>query len=221
MKDNPHLLKNRDEFFNLIKKCNGTFREISPSLYLYKKIVEMHNCSKNINELLQDNEFFELIYITLKAWNMNQRKAKLAPFNEFKKSIQDNESTINELYPYRLESLSQTELESVLNKLKLLFYNLNVMKSKTKIVGVSKTLHFLLPHLVIPMDRKYTMDFFYGHNAYSQNIDKEFQIFKEIFNKSYEIAKQLKLSNKDIDNFNWNTSVPKLIDNAIIGMKSK
>ncbi len=217
--DKLHLiLESRESFFNLVKKCNGVYRLISPSLYLYKKIIEKHRLDNDFNKLLSDDEFLELIYITLIAWNMDQRGAKLTSFDEFKKSMLDNRSCLNELYDYRLCSLSENDLDIVLNKIEKLFYELRVMKSKSKIVGISKTLHFLLPNLIMPIDRKYTMNFFYGHNAYNQDISKEFKTFKKVFIKFYEITKQLKLSDKDVDGFNWNTSIPKLIDNAIIGL---
>jgi hypothetical protein len=91
------------------------------------------------------------------------------------------------------------------------------MKSKRQIVGVSKALHFLLPDLVIPMDGEYTMNCFFGYNKYSDNIETESKIFKDIFTKSHEIVKKLNLCHADVDNNKWNTSVPKLIDNAMIG----
>jgi hypothetical protein len=214
------ILESKEHFLYWVKKCNGDYRLVTPSLYLYKKIIEKHRLYKDIDTLLKDDEFIELIYITLIAWNMDQRGAKLTSFEEFKESIFQNQSILKELYAYRLWSLTKEDLTIVLEKLKRVFYELKVMKSKSKIVGVSKALHFLLPDLVMPVDRRYTMDFFYGHNAYSQDISKEFKTFKEIFTKFYEISKKLQLSDKDVDDFNWNTSVPKLIDNAIIGIKN-
>ena len=214
------LLESRDSFFNWIKKCNGNYRLISPSLYLYKKIIEKHQSQKDFDKLMKDDEFLELIYITLIAWNMDQRGAKLTSFIEFKESVLDSQHILKEMYNYRLDSLSDKDLDIVLYEIEKLFNNLKVMKSKSKIVGVSKTLHFLLPNLIMPIDRRYTMNFFYGHNAYNQDSSKEFKTFKEIFIAFYTVSKKLNLTDEDIDNFNWNTSIPKLIDNALIGIKN-
>jgi hypothetical protein len=91
------------------------------------------------------------------------------------------------------------------------------MKSKRRIVGVSKTLHFLLPHLVMPIDSTYTMLYFYGSNKYHDKAEKEFETFLDIFTKIHRITRQLNLTINDVDGEQWNTSIPKLIDNAIIG----
>jgi hypothetical protein len=214
------ISQSREVFFDFVRKCNGNYRLVTPSLYLYKKIVEKHRKHGDLNILLQDNEFLELIYITLIAWDMNRRAAKLVSFEKFKKSIFDNTNLLSELYNYKLGSLSEGDVSIILNKIEKLFVNLNVMKSKSKIVGISKTLHFLLPDLIMPIDRKYTLGFFYGHNKYDQEITKEFKTFKEVFVAFHHIATKLKLSEADIDNFNWNTSIPKLIDNALIGFEN-
>ena len=91
------------------------------------------------------------------------------------------------------------------------------MKSKRRIVGVSKALHFLLPDLIMPIDSSYTMPVIYGYNRYSNDREKETKDFIHIFRKTVEIAQRLNLSPSDIDGDGWNTSIPKLIDNAIIG----
>ena len=51
----------------------------------------------------------------------------------------------------------------------------------------------------------------------SPNPESESKTFKDIFIDSFEIARTLKLTEKDVDGIKWNTSIPKLIDNAIIG----
>jgi len=106
---------------------------------------------------------------------------------------------------------------SLLNMLEKLFGNIKVMKSTSKIVGTSKTLHFLLPRLVMPIDRTYTLNFLYGNNKYDSTLNMEIDTFKEVFGKFRDIAMKLSLSKDDVDNQGWNTTVPKLINNAIIG----
>jgi hypothetical protein len=217
-KDKLNLIfESRECFFDYVKKCNGDYRLVSPSLYLYKKIIEKHRKYNELDKLLDDDEFLELIYITLDAWNMNQRGAKLTSFEEFRKSVLNTRSPLKKLYPYKLNLLPQNNLDTVVSRIEEIFYALKVMKSKSKIVGISKALHFLLPNLIMPIDRKYTLNTFYGNNKYSQDIFREFKTFREVFTEFYQISKKLKLSEKDIDNFNWNTSIPKLIDNALIG----
>jgi hypothetical protein len=87
------------------------------------------------------------------------------------------------------------------------------MASQSKLVGVSKALHFLLPDLVTPVDNKYTLFFF----KKSSGKNKEFNTFEDVFIKTYRITDSLLLKENDFDGKHWNTSIPKLIDNAIIG----
>ncbi|MGQ9571041.1 MAG: hypothetical protein ACUVUQ_09435, partial [Thermodesulfovibrionales bacterium] len=121
------------------------------------------------------------------------------------------------LYKYKLYDNLDSRINTVITLFKNVFSDLKVMESKRKIVGVSKTLHFLLPDLVMPIDSKYTMPAFYGYNKYSNDTREEFKTFKDIFKKTHQITRSLNLSPSDANGDRWKTSVPKLIDNAIIG----
>jgi len=70
------------------------------------------------------------------------------------------------------------------------------------------------------MDGRYTMSF-YRYSNIPENLDGQFNIFKDVFIKSHHITKKLILSTNDVDNVKWNTSVPKLIDDAIIGFSKE
>jgi hypothetical protein len=77
-------------------------------------------------------------------------------------------------------------------------------------------MHFLLPNLCIPIDRKYTLNFFYN-NTYL-NSKKEFEIYTQInklFLKIYNTHDlSVYLENGMII---WNTTIPKILDNIVIG----
>ena len=94
---------------------------------------------------------------------------------------------------------------------------MEIMKYRRRIVGVSKAMHFLLPDLVMPIDSTYTMPYFYGTNKYNEKAEKEFQNYLDIFTRTHRIRNNLKLTDSDVKGGEWNTSIPKLIDNAIIG----
>jgi hypothetical protein len=113
--------------------------------------------------------------------------------------------------------LSEKDIQKVQQQLKVLFCGLKIMATKRRIVGVSKALHFLLPDLALPIDSSNTMLAFYGYNRYEVGEIKESKTYSDIFEKSYKIAKQLNLTESDVNDCGWSCSVPKLIDNAIIG----
>lgn len=209
----------REELLKYVQLCGDKYRTGEKSDSCYRAIIDKHIEHKDIGFLLDNVGFLELIYQTLIYWNMNQRRAKLKPFEEIKQSVIKYRDEILSLYPYRIEELDEKQLKTVLEKLKYLFINLRPMQSSRQIVGTSKLLHFLLPNLVMPIDGKFTMEFFYGYNKCGKDINEEFNYFEDIYIKFYEIIKQFNVCKEDAKNNNLQTSVPKTIDNAIIGIQ--
>jgi hypothetical protein len=82
-------------------------------------------------------------------------------------------------------------------------------------------MHFLLPDLIPPIDKAHIYYFFYGRKkqkgGYPLKIEDENQVFWEILLQYQKIAKKLNLCKADLKN-PWDTSIPKLIDNAIISL---
>lgn len=115
--------------------------------------------------------------------------------------------------------LLEKDCEKVLNRLEKIFLNLKPMESKTQIVGTSKLLHFLLPNLVMPIDRTYTSKFLSPNSNSWKDINAEFDEFKKVFITFYKLAKRFNLTVHDTNDQTWNTSVLKIIDNAIIGLQ--
>lgn len=210
------IFRNQKIFFHFVNECNERYRS-GHDLLLYKDIIKKHEEYHNDMEaLLKDEKIYPLIMKTLKAWNMDQRGAKLTTVEKFKQSISKNNLKENliELSKYKLFSTRRRQIETeIVELLENVFLNLKVMETKRRLVGVSKALHFLLPNLVMPIDNKYTMNFF----SISTDVNRELNTFKTIFIESYNITRGLCLTQNEVDGKRWNTSVPKLIDNAIIG----
>jgi hypothetical protein len=64
------------------------------------------------------------------------------------------------------------------------------------------------------------MPSFFGHNKFSTDPEKETEDFSNIFKANVKAAQKLKLTPADVSGEGWDTSVPKLIDNAIIGLSN-
>ncbi|MDP3063541.1 MAG: hypothetical protein Q8O40_10110 [Chloroflexota bacterium] len=198
--------------------CEEAYRS-GHDLSLYRKIISRHRNSGGLGSLLDDDSFHKSIWDTLEAWNMAQRGAQLTSPPNLRRSILDHRPQLVDLYGYKLESLTEKESSgTVLPLLQNVFLGLRVMESKRRIVGVSKTLHFLLPDLVMPVDGTYTLPYFYGYNKYDRTPSAEFATFKGIFKGTHRIAEKLRLTPTDVSGDGWCTAVPKLIDNAIIGL---
>jgi len=187
-----------------------------------KSTVELYD---EVLHLTPQKKFTEdgliLIYKTLKAFNMDSKGAKLSELSDFKKSLKNHSDTIQSLTKYRLEKVKETD-DNLKDTIGSLFDNLKLVKTNSRLVTFSKTMHFLLPHLFMPIDRKYTLKFF--HKTYMANKDMETQ--KRCFFGVFEYFRQFAHEHKEYlekqvdDNSRWNRNIPKIIDNIIIGYMS-
>jgi len=188
--------------------------EASSKEKIQKVINELRN-TKQYSELFNDVQFIEYLYATLTAWGMHRMgpNTKMAEFDEFKESIIKNKQKFVQLSQMKIRTIN---LEHSKNDILTIFNSLKIMKrdEAPKLVANSKIMHFLLPDLIPPMDREYTLSFFYNN----KNLPKigQDEIFLKILLKFQEIANKLNLNEKDLKN-PWDTSIPKIIDNAIIG----
>lgn len=206
----------RRNFLFFTEKCDESYRS-GHDLILYRKLIRMHREIADFEALVANDEFIKTVYRTLEEWDMNKRGARLTSFDKFVSSVVSLKKQLLKLYAHKLYDDIYDDLSSLKGTFEMLFCNMKVMDSTRRIVGVSKALHFFLPDLVMPIDSKYTMNAFYGYNKYSSSPKTEFSTFWDIFDKSCEIVERLRLTPEDVDEKLWKQSVPKLIDNAIIG----
>ena len=206
-------MRNLDGFFTTdlaeraLKETDENYRPLEPGSYLYRKILKYP-----LEEKFSD-EFIELLYVTLAAWNMNSRGAKLQDYEKFKESIYKTKNLFIELNRYSLIDINDQKVRDVLNK--LFFESDLVAEGKPPLVTFSKTLHFMLPNLIGPIDRKYTLQFFYQNTNVPKSLERQFERFMEIEEKYNAIAQKIQFDK--YRNSNWNSSIPKMVDNTIIG----
>ncbi|TFG11203.1 MAG: hypothetical protein EU535_07520 [Promethearchaeota archaeon] len=215
------LTRSREDFFNKYIKTFYDMQELpNSSFFFHKKVLETYNQNLYTN-LFSNDHYFEYIYATLATWGMDRlfKSASLQEFHKFKQSAIHHKELLEKLASFKINQLDEKSLKEIKKDILELFNNLIIMRSDSKIVGLSKTLHHFLPELILPIDRKYTINFFYKDNLKGYpNINKndEENMFISIFEQSYYICKELNLTKADLKN-KWDTSIPKLIDNAIIG----
>ncbi len=194
--------------------CAHDYRRFSVSYYLYQCVILRHRFTR-IESLVSDDDFLSLAYRTLEAWDMNYRNAKLVSLEEFRANVKRVSPEVISLSSSAMDTLEEQELAETASRLGQLFKSLKVMESKSQIVGCSKALHFLLPRLVMPVDGKYTLNFLFNYRKYQPAA--EAQLFTDIFCGFYALSRRLGLSRADEQEIGWNSTVPKIIDNAIIG----
>ena len=164
------------------------------------------------------NAGLQNIYHTLVQWNMNTRRARLKGEKEFYEMVRANKSEIDKLKNYRLSDLCNDnnvgKIETIIQNL---FENLDLTVN-SRFVTVSKTLHFLHPQLMIPMDRAYTANYFHNYRMpdVPQKIEQQAKWNIAFHKKLCSIY----MKHKDmIDNISIETKYPitNLLDNLLIG----
>ena len=115
--------------------------------------------------------------------------------------------------------------ESDWDMLRNIFSDICCMASKTSLVGNSKVMAHLLPNLVPPVDREYTLKFLFGRGNITNGINVEWDMLKEVLKSFFypvvqspifQVKAQKWLSHPD--KYKWDTSPLKIIDNSIIGL---
>jgi hypothetical protein len=153
---------------------------------------------------------------------MGQSATKLVEFNDFCAGFRSLRSRISQLETLKLFDIPERQFTEVATSVWKIIHDLRVGIAETKIVVGSKALHHVLPELVTPIDREYTLRFFYRHKTLNH---PEEVVFKETFEQFRKIAVQ---SRTDIERElrsgmdagapkPMNTSTTKVIDNAIVG----
>lgn len=212
-----HLPANFNKFlgiFNSDYQATGQSREPN-----YKSLINKYDKASNYSTLVSNTAYINLVYAALKEFSMNERGARLVAQPRFQSSILKHVPTLSLLSSYRLESIGNKSLTNIFSNLWVLFRELQVMASSSKLVGVSKAMHFLLPNLVMPIDRKGVLSFYYGQISPNipTSLHKQFQVLQEVFESYRDLAQHLPLNLSNWDGNWWNKSVPKRIDNAIAG----
>jgi len=197
---------------NLLVYTEMEYGPYNPGQYLYNLIFE------NSFDEKFDEKFIELVYTTLIAWNMDQRGAKLSEFNLFKDSLMDHQKEIQSLKEFRLEEIKEKDIDDCIREhIRTLFENLKLVdKDKPKLVTFSKTLHYFLPNLLMPIDRAYTLKFFYNNHNFKKTNDEQIQIYIDIFKQFRKFAVEHNCINYMDCGKRWNKNIPKMIDNMII-----
>ena len=216
--------KTLDEMKIRVKKFNNNFEEYlayfnknniftGPSIYFHIESIKFLR-QNDLSVVLEKKLFYEYLYATLASWGlhrMGDTKTKLVNFVKFRDSIYSQKEKILDIKDEKITELSQDNF--ITNRLQEIIGNLKIGEGDTKIVYNSKALHHLLPDLMPPIDRQYTLQFFY-HSTNPSNIDN---CFSEIYPYFISIANSnKKIIHKNIGN-GFNTSKTKVIDNAIVG----
>lgn len=171
------------------------------------------------------NEHIEMVYATLVAWGMHRTGkggAKMPMYSDFHNSIIGVSQILQKYKNTRIESISASNIGQVIADLSDICFGPNAIKGSTtnsKFVSASKILAHILPNLVPPMDRQYTIRFF-NKRKYncSLSIKDEQQFFEDTMRCMWEFYQdsQILRTMQPFVQSSSACSLPKLFDDLII-----
>jgi hypothetical protein len=143
-----------------------------------------------------------------------RESTRLVEFSELVASFKAAEEQIENLSSLTIWTLSPDQVGSASESIWGVISALRVGIGETKIVSGSKALHHVLPELVPPIDREYTIRFFF-HSTNLYQGDRA--AFLEMFPHFHRIAVECRHKIEPRLGRGMNTSPTKIIDNAIVG----
>jgi len=204
------ILRNSDTYHQLYyqKVVFG-----GPSLHFHNRALSAH-----------DDDKIEMVYAMLVSWGMHRMGggATMNDFNIFKDSIIEMADNIAKT------KILINEGKYIMDIVKVIFENIKPMKSSKMLVGNSKVLAHYFPSQIAPIDGEYTLQFVLGKGK--KNLPtwiSEYDFFKQfhenlifpiINDEAFKQKSEIWMKNKE---YIWDTSIPKIIDNLIIGKISQ
>lgn len=200
-----------------------------PSIYFHVQAIKEQECA-----FLSDRHI-EMIYATLASWGMHRMgdpedtKTKMVDYCDFHQSLKNNQLIFEKFFNLRMESCSAEQYERYIDELKDIYCSLKVSISEATIVAHSKTLAHILPNLIPPIDRQYTIRFFtqddkkyftekgkYKLINLPSGICVQFEHFKRYACWMKSLLDRCDRDLFIIDKNSFNTSYPKIMDNMIM-----
>jgi hypothetical protein len=166
----------------------------------------------NVHEAVSNDEFLRNLYATLTGFFRLARRTKLKPLDQFKTELRTHVQSIASFEGRRLS----TEPNATSGRLWDLINQLKIADSKRKLVSGTKTLHLLLPGLIVPVDGRYTGAFLFRYSTDFDDGDDEQETFKVAFAAFQAIAKVV-APEQYVGKHPMHTTPTKVVDNGVMG----
>lgn len=209
------ILANTEKYHDAYYKAE-TFR--GPSLYFHERALATRHDPASLTHL-------EYVYATLASWGMHRMGrggSKMRSFEVLSQSVQALKGRIAEAQTFDFREMSEIKWAI----LREIFNGIKVMASGTTLVGNSKVMHHMLPNVIPPIDREYTLWFLLGNTNVKNDLETEWLLMKDIISQFFipvasDTAFFAKAEQwiKRRGDCPWDTSVLKVVDNLVIGSR--
>jgi hypothetical protein len=199
-----------------------------PCVYFHQQCLEAGR------EHFMSDRHVEMLYATLTAWGLHRMgdakktKAKLTTWPVFRDSLAKVREPLGRFVRHRMLEMSTAAYSQAILDLRPCYDALDLSVSNSTVVVNSKALFHLLPELIPPIDRQYTLRFFQhlpqrwlGQKGKFRQIQipkdraDQFELFQNICAKIKELADQIDVSLFEQERRKGITP-PKVVDNAIV-----
>jgi hypothetical protein len=200
-----------------------------PCVYFHRE------CIHAGHEAFLSERHIEMLYATLTAWGMHRMgdtekaKTKLTEWRVFRDSLLARVDALKSFQGVTLVNLSESEYSEAISNLQSSYRVLKLSVSDATIVANSKALFHLLPDLIPPIDRQYTVRFFtqkpqqwrnrkgkFTTVTLPKDLDGQFRLFRTICLKVKRLADRIDPDLLQRERNQNDVSAPKAIDNAIV-----
>jgi hypothetical protein len=200
-----------------------------PCVYFHRE------CLRAGKEAFASQRHVETLYATLTAWGMHRMgdadrtKTKLTDWDRFRASLQKTAAMLQPLQGLKLTSMSAKEYAEAVANLRKPYDSLQLSESGATIVVNAKALYHLLPDLIPPIDRQYTIRFFrntpdkwltakgkFKTVNLPAGADAQFRLFAETCGKVKSLADRVDSALISQELRDHDVTPPKAIDNAIV-----
>jgi hypothetical protein len=150
------------DFSHYVRSFDANRQFGGPSVYFHLKTIEALARHPTAVDALGDDTFFDYLYATLASWGLHRMgpgNARLRDLGELKASFRERASSIERVQHLRIDRLDPSRVGDVAEQAWKIMAGLRVGIGETLLVANSKALHHLLPGLIPPIDRSYTLKF--------------------------------------------------------------
>jgi hypothetical protein len=195
-----------------------------PSIFFHQKTIKIRReHGGSVAACVADPNFIDSLYATLASWGMHRMgpgNAKLVDHSAFVGSIRGQQDALLALEHLKVDQFSEADLRGLTERLWHLITSLRIGVGESKIVVGTKAIHHLLPDLVPPIDRRYTVRFFFNQpNAIQGDEAKQQRKFCTMYPQlaSIGVSCRDEIQRRPSRAVGMDTSITKIIDNAIVG----
>jgi len=185
----------------------------SMQLATHRETIALRSQAGSVRAAVTDVRFVTSLRRTLLAWGLGVRGSVLVPNAEFAQALTAAVPVLERLEDLRIDAADLPR--DLIDQLWTAIKSLGVVQNKAKIVAGTKTLHHLLPGLVIPMDHVWTGMFFKLHDPEWQESQE--RTFRRVYAQLMTVAQQVQ-PQQYVTGHGWRTSQTKILDNALIGL---